>query len=268
MFALLLMMFAFKIAIAPVVICLATLASRRWGHSVGGWLVALPVTAGPVVFFLAVENGPQFGVAAARGCLSGTLALAVFCVLYAWCARLGWALSVGVGSAGFVALAFLLSRVPDRPFLIFGIVLATVALVLRIIPDPPSLVPANSGSYWELVFRMSAATAVILLLTATARELGPSLSGALASMPVYAGTLAAFAHYGSCPASGVAVLRGLLYGLFGYASFFLVLELCMARHSLSFSFTVAVIAAGIVHAGSLCIMTCTLGRHNRLRVVD
>jgi hypothetical protein len=253
-------MLVLKLAIAPLVICLATLASRRWGDSIGGWLVALPVTGGPVVLFLAIENGRQFGVAAARGCLSGAVALAGFCLLYAWCARLGWILSVGIGSAGFVALAYLLSRITVRPTLMIGIVLVVVAAVLRLIPDQPPRYSPNSPGTWGLLFRMSAATAVILLLTATGRELGPALSGALASMPVYAGTLAAFAHQSSGPESGVAVLRGLLYGLFGYSSFFLVLDLLMVRHSFALSFSVAFVATGVIHTGALRMMTYATGR--------
>lgn len=259
------MLLAFKIAVAPLVICLATLASRRWGHSIGGWIVALPVTGGPVVLFLAVENGHQFGAAAARGCLSGALALVGFCLVYASCAPLGWIFSLGAGSASFVALAYLLSRFAVGPILIFGVVLVTVAVVLRVMPDSPDPASANSGGSWELVFRMSAATAVILLLTAAARQLGPALSGALAAMPVYAGTLAAFAHHCSGPPAGIAVLRGLLYGLFGYSSFFLVLEIFMAHYSLALSFTVALLGTSVIHAGSLRLMRHYTG-HRRLIV--
>src|SRR5580704_13352247 len=52
---------------------------------------SLPASSGPVVLFLTIENGAQFGAAAAAGCLSGALALVGFCVAYAWTARRrGW----------------------------------------------------------------------------------------------------------------------------------------------------------------------------------
>lgn len=63
-----------KLTITPSLIYLASLASKRWGHAVGGWIVALPLTAGPVVFFLALENGHAFAASAAVGCLGGGLA--------------------------------------------------------------------------------------------------------------------------------------------------------------------------------------------------
>src|SRR5215218_6073961 len=34
---------------------LASLAVRRWGDAIGGWLVGLPLTSGPVAAFLAIQ---------------------------------------------------------------------------------------------------------------------------------------------------------------------------------------------------------------------
>jgi len=42
---------ALKLTITPFLILAASLASRRWGEAVGGWLVGLPLTSGPVAFF-------------------------------------------------------------------------------------------------------------------------------------------------------------------------------------------------------------------------
>jgi hypothetical protein len=66
---------------------------------------------------------------------------------------------------------------------------------------------------------------------ATASTRGPCLSVVLASLPVHVGTRAAFAHRSSGWQAAVAVLRGLLYGLFGYATFFLVLAIIILHHT-------------------------------------
>ena len=50
----------------------ASLAGRRLGHQVGGWLVALPLTSGPVAFFLASDQGASFAAGAAVGMLAAT----------------------------------------------------------------------------------------------------------------------------------------------------------------------------------------------------
>ena len=54
----------------------ASLAARRWGEAVGGWLVGLPLTSGPVAVFLALEQGPAFATDAAAASNAGVVAQA------------------------------------------------------------------------------------------------------------------------------------------------------------------------------------------------
>jgi hypothetical protein len=58
-------LFAFKLALVPFFILALSLAGRRWGTAVSGWLVALPVVAGPIVFFIGMEQGEAFAAGAA-----------------------------------------------------------------------------------------------------------------------------------------------------------------------------------------------------------
>ncbi len=43
-----------KLVLSPLLLLMATLAVRRWGAAVGGLLVGLPLTSGPVSIFLAL----------------------------------------------------------------------------------------------------------------------------------------------------------------------------------------------------------------------
>ena len=43
-----------KLVLVPGLIALVTMAGRRFGPRIGGWLNALPLVAGPVLFFLAL----------------------------------------------------------------------------------------------------------------------------------------------------------------------------------------------------------------------
>ena len=81
-----------KATLTPLLIAVATLAARRWGPAVGGWVAGLPLTSGPVSVFLAVEQAPAFAAHAACGTLLGLIAVAVFCVAYARSAK-----GVGMG---------------------------------------------------------------------------------------------------------------------------------------------------------------------------
>ena len=46
-------MIALKLVLTPLLIGMASVAGRRWGPVVSGWLIGLPLTSAPVVLFLA-----------------------------------------------------------------------------------------------------------------------------------------------------------------------------------------------------------------------
>ena len=73
----------FKVVVTPALIAAATLAGRRWGDRMSGWLVGLPLTSGPVVVFRALDHGSRFATTASLGVLLGTISRAAFAVAYA-----------------------------------------------------------------------------------------------------------------------------------------------------------------------------------------
>src|SRR5215475_15121158 len=79
--------FVLKLILAPIIIGAASLAGRRWGPAVSGWLVGLPLTSAPVTFLLALEHGASFAASVSLGTLAGTISQTLFAVVYAWLAR-------------------------------------------------------------------------------------------------------------------------------------------------------------------------------------
>jgi hypothetical protein len=139
--------------------------------------------------------------------------------------------------------------------LLFPLVIATLVLTLRFLP--PSAQPAQkprSPPRWDIPARMVLATSFVLALTGLAPVLGPRLTGLLSPFPLYASILAIFAHRLQGPAAVAGVLRGLLMGLFAFASFFLVLALTIEQVSLAAAFAAAGVAALSVQAGSLLVL--------------
>jgi hypothetical protein len=193
----------------------------------------------------------QFGAAAAAGCLSGALALVGFCVAYAWTAcRRGWGLSLlgSISAYGLVAAA--VSRFDLRSLPLFCLVLLSLAASLAWMPVSPTDNVGATTSSGGIALRIAAATVIVLALTDSARRLGPSLSGILASLPVYAGTLTAFAQHFHDSHAAVAMLRGLPFGLFAYATFFLVLTVLMVHSSPAVSFLAALLGTFAVQGCS------------------
>jgi hypothetical protein len=241
-----------KLVVTPALIGAATLAGRRWGQSIGGWLVGLPLTTGPVAFFIALDHGEPFAAAAALGSLGGAAAEAAFCLAYGWLAlRARWPLALLAGSAAFAGLAVVLRWLAVGPPLLFLVAIGSLALALRLMPaSPASPVPA-APPRGDLPARMVLATAVVLLITALAPRLGARLSGLLATYPLFAAILTAFAHHLQGAGAAVSVLRGLLFGLFAFASFCLVLAVSLVHLGIAASFAAAIVVALMVQAVSL-----------------
>lgn len=238
-----------KLVLVPLLIAAITVAGQRLGPRVAGALTGLPVVAGPIALFLALEQGAAFGARAAVGTLAAEASLAVFCVLYALVARqASWWQSLLVGWAGFAVSTLVLQVLTLR--LVPALVLALAApLVIRALtPRPPSTAGHAPVPRTEIGLRMAAGAALVVLLTGVADLLGPRLSGLLTVFPVAVSVLAAFSHRSQGAAFAVHLLRGLAAGLYSLTAFFLVLALLLERAGVAGSFAVATLASLAVQA--------------------
>jgi hypothetical protein len=241
----------FKIILAPVLIALVSLAGRKWGPSVAGWLLGLPLNSAPILLFLTLEQGPRFAADAAVGTLLGILAWAAFCMTYAFCCtRTSWWWSTLIGWAAYFAAALLLLPV----HLVVGWVFVLVALaligILRLFPKAPQgLLPSDQPKP-DLWIRMTTASIMVVTLTKLAGILGPARSGILSAFPAYTTIVAVFSHrQGS--ASAIQALNGVAIGLYTAAVFLVVLSLSLTRLSAAVSFALASGAALAVQMASL-----------------
>ncbi|HEV2301942.1 MAG TPA: hypothetical protein VGR91_10280 [Stellaceae bacterium] len=247
---------ALKILASPLLIGAASLVGRRWGPAVGGWLVGLPLTSGPVAFFLALDHGNAFAAKAAEGSLAGTAAQALFSLAYAFAAkRTSWSLSFCAGVAGFASGASLIA-VARLPLLaLFLTALGALALALFALPRYPSGERLRlARPRWDIPLRMLVATALVLGLTQAAPMLGARLAGTLATFPVFAAVLSVFAHHVEGKAAAARVLRGLLLGLFGFVGFFYVLAGLLERTGIAAGFLLATAVALATQGVSLAIL--------------
>ena len=248
-----------KLTVTPLLILAASLASRRWGEIVGGWFVGLPLTSGPVCFFLALDQGAAFAAAAGLGCLAGAAAEAGFGLTYSVVARrAAWPLALGAASVAFAAAAVLLQAAALSLWPLVAVACAALVGALRLMPPPAG---GGGGAaafpHWDIPARMVVATALVLGLTALAPFVGPRLSGLLATYPIFAAVLAIFSQRGrgaSGVAAAVQVLRGLLTGLFAFTGFFAVLALALERIGIAGAFAVATAAALAIQAVSLVML--------------
>jgi hypothetical protein len=249
-------MLAVKFALTPFLIALATLAARRWGASVGGWLAGLPLTSGPVSVFLAFEQGRAFAAGAAVGTLLGLVSVAVFCWTYALASRkVSWIVSAPLALAAYAVVAWVLNGLSLSPWAATGLALGAITLSLGIVGSPQEEFSKSPAPNWDLPLRMILATAIVLVLTGTAASMGAQLSGVLSPFPLFAGIMAIFTHRiaGGCAAQ--RLLRGVLIGSFGFASFFVVVAYGLTRGGLVVTYSAATISAVIINIFTLFTLT-------------
>jgi hypothetical protein len=242
-----------KLVVTPLLIGGASLAGRRWGHAVGGWLVGLPLTSGPVAFVLAQDQGVRFAAGAAVGMLAGTVSQVAFALAYrhvAGCVRCGWWWPLLAGCLGFAMATVALAALPWSALPTFGLVVAALVAGMGLTRRGAAVAPPVTAPRWEIPMRMLVATGVVVAITGLAPALGARVAGLLSPFPVFAAVLTIFAHRAHGAVGATGVLDGLLLGLFAPAVFFLALAMALPAVELV-AFAIATVAALVVQAATM-----------------
>lgn len=244
-------LFAFKLVFTPFLLLAATMASRRWGAALGGFLVALPLTSGPISVFLALEHGPAFAAQVTAGSLGATAAQAVFCLVYCGLATRGWPVALAGACATFSLIAGLLQWIAPPEIVLFLLAILAVTLALYLIPNRAAKTRRIASPWWDLPLRMVLIAALVICVTLIAPYVGPKASGVLASFPIMTIIFAVFVHRMIGHEAARQLLRGLLAGLPGCAAFFYVLSLTLTRWHLLAAYGSAILCALAVQGVSL-----------------
>jgi hypothetical protein len=244
-----------KLLLAPILIAAATLAGRKWGAAVSGWAVGLPLTSGPISFFLALDHGRPFAASAAVGTLLGMGSVTLFCVVYgALSRRAHWLICWLGGWLAFAAATVLLTRISPPAWLAYIGVAGALYLASRFLPDQRVPLPRVASPGWDLVGRMTIASATVFLLTGLAASLGPQLSGLLSPLPIFATLLTIFAHREGGPAAARQTLHGVALGSFSFIAFFLVVGTFLVPWGTAPAYTIATLAALATQGYSLWLL--------------
>jgi len=245
-----------KLILAPVIIGSASLAGRKWGSAVSGWLIGLPLTSGPVIFFLSLNHGVDFVMSSVLGTLSGGFSLVAFCLTYAWLAQyFNWVVATIGSLSAFAVVTIFMQNIMVPLFPLYLLVVLAIFLGMWLMPKQTEVLSAETKpGAWDIPVRILIGTGFILLLTEIASLIGPRLTGLLATIPLYTVILTAFAHRLQGSAGAINVLRGLLFGMLAFASFFLALGIVLEHTGLGSAFLVAIMVTLIVQGITLQIL--------------
>jgi uncharacterized membrane protein YfcA len=238
---------ALKLLLVPTFLLLVSLAAKRWGPSVAGWLAGLPLVAGPILFFLAVEHGNAFASSAAAASLSAVFASVAFSLVYSHAAqRLGWqpalfAAMVAWG-CGVVALSFL----PANALLSLFVAALTLFSAPHFFPKVSARPGTHSVSKSELGCRMGAGAMLTVGVTLASGAVGAGWSGLFAVFPVLTIVLAVFSHRTHGAAFVATLLGAMAKGLYSFAAFCFVLSASLVKFGAPVAFLSASLAAVLV----------------------
>lgn len=241
------MVLALRFLLAPLLVALATLAARRFGDKVGGWLSAFPFVAGPLLLILSLERGAVFAAESSRNAILGIASLAFFTLAYARLARrLAWWGALPLAWAVYVlsawGLAGLVSSLALRLLLAFlGLAIAWLLL--------PSGGEASQGKGLPLPLdlgaRMFAAAALVGTLASVASVLGSGWTGLLTPFPVATTVLVTFAHAQGGSVAVSRLLKGFLPAVGALAVFFAVLAVGLVPWGIGMAFGAGLVTVAV-----------------------
>ena len=217
------MLFLLKIALPPVLVAAMSLAARRWGATFGGMIMGLPWMTGPVLFFLALDKGDAFAVAACTGIELGVVCIMAYMLAYAAVSTIApWPPSLAAAVVAFAGTAWTTQDIEVNLAVAVGAALASLGLAYVVLPRPraPSIVAALP--WWDIPARMAATLALVAVIMTSADVLGSRLSGIVSTFPVILTVIGTFTHRQWGVDALRRVLRGLCLSLLSFVAFFLV----------------------------------------------
>lgn len=204
----------------PPLIAGVTLAVRKWGEGLGGWIGGFPWVAGPISFFIALEHGAAFVASTTTSALLGSVGTILFAFIYSiLSARFSWLPTVLISYGAFFVIALMsLGRDISLPAAV-GLNLFVLTLVLYFFPKPKSRADFKKQPSYDIPLRMLVATFFVVMLTQAADYLGPTWSGILTPFPIMTSTLAVFTHSQQGSDAAIRILYGLLLAGYGFVAF-------------------------------------------------
>jgi hypothetical protein len=235
-----------KMAIAAFIVVSASLIAERSSPLIAAMVATLPVSAGPVYVFLALDHGPAFVGQAALGSVGSNVAAACYCVTYVVMAqRQGAVVSIATALAVWVTSVFTLQylAMPLAPaMLLMIVVFGTGIFVTRPYVSAKPLTAA-ARAWYAIPIRAAAVALLVAVVTSISATVGPLWSGVLATFPIVLSSLAVILHIRIGGPATAAAIANAIPALFGFGLGLTLVHLTAVPY-------------GSVVALSLCLFVC------------
>jgi hypothetical protein len=216
-----------KMIITAGFVAVATLVAERSGPLVGGLIATLPISAGPVYVFLALDHSTGFLAESAVSSLAINPVIAAFALAYAFLAqRRGRVVSILAALALWLVLALIVHAFSWTAVTacIFNIVTLPVCLLLAR-PLREATIPRLPTRWTDIVARGVSVALLVAIVVLISSHVGPGATGILALFPIVMTSIMFILHGRVGGKAAAAVMASSVTGLIGLALAFLTLHL-------------------------------------------
>jgi len=208
-----------KMAVTAAFLLAATVTAERAGPLIGGLVATLPISAGPVYIFLALDHDAHFIAQSALGSLVTNALNVLFAVTYALLAQKR-SLSVSLGGAFLVwiglsfatgAVHWTLPRAIAFNVVVIGASLAVVHPLRHV------RVAAVQARWYDLLLRAGMVAILVGVVVTLSFTIGPAASGSLAVFPIVLSSIMIILHRRIGGPATAAIMANAVIGLGGFA---------------------------------------------------
>jgi len=234
-----------KMAVTAAFLLAATITAERAGPLIGGLVATLPVSAGPVYIFLALDHDAHFIAQSALGSLVTNAYNIIFAFSYAVLAqRCSLLVSFGAALGIWTLLTSAGGFVPWT--LVSAIVLNILVIAVSLWLSAPlrhAPMPRVETRWYDLVLRATMVALLVGVVVTLSFRIGPTASGNLAVFPIVLSSIMIILHRRVGGPATAAVMANAVIGLGGFAVALLVLILSAEALGLALALILALLVS-------------------------
>jgi len=238
-----------KITLIPLAVLALGIMERLHGPRVAGWLSGFPVVAFPLLLFVTLDHGGDFGSASALGAWYGLVAWLSFAMTYSWCSRrLNWFWCIVISFAVWTVMALIMLEA--QQFSVWTELLPVAAFIVALLSYPRGEASDEQREHvwWGLPARMLAGAVLTVVVTQFSEGLGSRWSGMFSTFPMLGSVIAVSNHIQYGPRAVQEAVAGMSMGIASIGAFCFVLYMLLPSTSMWAAFGLALVASSTAHA--------------------
>lgn len=238
-----------KMVVSAAFVVMASVVAEKAGPLIGAMVSTLPIGSGPAYVFLALEHDVSFLEASTVASLAIHAASGVYGMVYVMLAqRRSLAVSMGSALAAWAACAY---AIREMPWTIATAALLNVVVYAACIPMARRylhvMMPKIERRWFDIPVRALLVAALVGTVIQASTSFGPKLTGILAVFPIVMTSLMLIMHPRIGGPASAAIIANTMWGLVGFATSVLALNLTIVRLGAPLGLTFALLVAMAVN---------------------